>query len=110
MLADCGLDIQAIRNPRDLAYEQCLEILKSLEWPITFEELARSACERNEQVLHYVVGQTELHKGNSYKLRSNHKLRAVLEMLLDHSCVKVVRQKPVTLKWVPDTQGNPPTH
>jgi DNA replicative helicase MCM subunit Mcm2 (Cdc46/Mcm family) len=37
-------------NPRDIAYEQCLEIMKETTCPILFEEVISTACERNPQV------------------------------------------------------------
>jgi hypothetical protein len=81
-------------NPRDIAYEQCLEILKEIMSPILFEEVINMACERNPQVNRYIG----LHR----KLRDNAKLRPILEMLENHSHVNLVRIKPVVLEYVDD--------
>jgi hypothetical protein len=81
-------------NPRDIAYEQCLEIIKETLSPILFEEVINSACERNPQVSRYI--------GLRRKLRDNAKLRPILEMLENHSHVNLVHRKPVVLEYMVD--------
>jgi DNA replicative helicase MCM subunit Mcm2 (Cdc46/Mcm family) len=92
-------------NPRDITYEECFKVLKELAFPISYEEVVRMACERNVQVARYVDG-----KGRrpNLKLRYNKKLRPVLEMLEDHTHVKIIQTKPVVLQYVDrkaDTSG-----
>jgi hypothetical protein len=70
------------RNPREEAYEQCLDILMESIFPILFEELIKRACERNPQVAKYI--------GKVYKLEYNKRLRPILDMLRNHSRIKEV--------------------
>jgi|RhiMethySRZTD1v2_1073278.scaffolds.fasta_scaffold06164_15 MoxR-like ATPase len=84
-------------NPRDIAYEQCLQIIKETLSPILFEEVINSACERNPQVSRYI--------GLRRKLRDNAKLRPILEMLENHSHVNLVHRKPVVLEYIDGKAG-----
>ena len=81
-------------NPRDVLYEECLGILMESKFPISFEELVKSACSRINQIERYI--------GKSFKLQDNIKLRAVLDMLRNHSRVKEVKMKPVVLEYMHD--------
>jgi DNA replicative helicase MCM subunit Mcm2 (Cdc46/Mcm family) len=84
-------------NPRDITYGECLKVLQESVFPISYEEVVKSACGRNPQVANYII----LGNGNgSLKLRDNKKLRPVLEMLQNHSRVKVIRSRPVVLQYV----------
>ena len=79
-------------NPRDVTYEECLGIIRECRFPIAFEEVIKSACENNPQVSRYL--------GSRSKLRDNVKLRPILEMLQNHSQVKMVRMKPAVLEYM----------
>ena len=81
-------------NPRDVAYEECLSIIRESRFPISFEEVVKCACKRNPQVGRYL--------GLYHKLRDNQKLRPILDMLLNHSHVKMVQMKPVVLEYIQD--------
>jgi hypothetical protein len=61
----------------------------------SFEELVIAACQRNEHVKRYVV--------DRFKLENNIKLRPVRDMLLNHSSIKMVQQRPIVLQWIEDT-------
>jgi hypothetical protein len=56
------------------------------------EELVTTACKRNEQLKQYL--------GDEIKLRKNWKLRPILDMLINHTCIKSVQQKPIVLEWI----------
>jgi hypothetical protein len=79
-------------NPRDITYNECVKILKETKSPIFLEELVITACKRNEQLKQYL--------GDEIKLRKNWKLRPILDMLLNHTCIKQVQQKPIALEWI----------
>jgi hypothetical protein len=83
------------RNPRDIAYEECVDVLKSSKFAISYEELIRSACNRNEKVKRYI--------GDKYKLEHNIKLRAIVELLQNHNHIIQTSQKPIVFQWI-DTQ------
>jgi replicative DNA helicase Mcm len=79
-------------NPKDVAYEVCLSILRENKWPVKFEEVVKTACERNQQVRHYI--------GNSFQLSRNHKLRPIRDMLKDHSKIKIVQNMPLIFEYM----------
>jgi MCM2/3/5 family protein/minichromosome maintenance replisome factor len=81
-------------NPRDTTYNECVKILKEIKSPIFLDELVITACKRNEQLKQYL--------GDELKLRKNWKLRPVFDMLLNHTCIKQVQQKPIILQWIDD--------
>jgi hypothetical protein len=84
-------------SPREVAYNECINILKeSKSTAISFEELVKSACERNEHIKSYL--------GSKFKLQDNIKLRPLLDMVVNHSRVKQVKDKPVVLKWIDDAR------
>ena len=79
-------------NPRDVAYEECLSILRENKWPVSFEEIVKTICEKNQQVRHYI--------GHSFELSQNKKLRHVCDMLENHSKIKTVQNKPLVLMYM----------
>jgi DNA replicative helicase MCM subunit Mcm2 (Cdc46/Mcm family) len=81
-------------NPRDTAYNECLNVLMESAYALSIEEIFKTACERNAQVARYL--------GNLYKLERNIRLRPVLEMLKNHSRIKIVQMKPMLLQYIPD--------
>jgi replicative DNA helicase Mcm len=104
ILEDYGKAISEIEDPRQVAYKAFLFELKAAGYPVAFEELALSVCEKTdyEQVKHYILGDTKIDRNTTrrLKLRNNYKLRTVLDMLLNHSSVKEVQQKPVIIQWI----------
>jgi hypothetical protein len=81
-------------NPRDVTYNECVSILRrAAQWePISFEEVIRAVCDRNEQVKRYL--------GRDLRLRNNIKLRHIREMVLNHEHVKLVQDKPTVFQWI----------
>ncbi|CAN5306031.1 minichromosome maintenance protein MCM [soil metagenome] len=79
-------------NPRDVVYEVCLGVLRESKWPISFEDIVKSACDRNQQVRHYI--------GHTFELSQNHKLRPIREMLENHSRIKIVKNTPLVFKYM----------
>ena len=85
-------------NPRETAYNECLNVLMESPYPLADEEMYRTACERNAQVALYI--------GKSFKLENNKKLRPILDMLQNHSRVKIVQMKPIVLQYMPAKDGS----
>jgi hypothetical protein len=87
--------VNVISNPREITYNQCVEILREVQVGISLEELIKRSCERNEQIKNY------LNFGNdkSLRLRDNKKVRDIYEMLLNHKNIKRIQEKPVVLQW-----------
>ncbi|HEU4823511.1 MAG TPA: hypothetical protein VFS97_08820, partial [Nitrososphaeraceae archaeon] len=90
--------IPITKNPRNIAYGECIDIIENSGFAISFEDVIRSACQRNEQVRNYI--------GSKFKLENNKKLRPLLDMLLNHDSVKAVQQKPWVLQWIKDDNSN----
>jgi len=88
-----GQVIKAAIDPRDLACEEIINVIKQVKSPISFEEAARDACQQNRQVKDYF--------GPNLKLRDNNKLHDVSERVREYNNnVKVVQIKPLFLEWV----------
>jgi replicative DNA helicase Mcm len=92
ILQQLNMVVASPSNPRDAVYEECLGILMKSRFAISFEELVKSACERNKQVERYI--------GSSFKLEENKKLRLILDMLRNHSRIREVKMKPVVLEYI----------
>ena len=102
ILEDYGKAIGDMQDPRLVTYNLCLSELKDAKYPVTFEELAKVACEKDELVMRYIIGGTKIDRNGTtkLKLRNNHKLRNVLDMVLNHSSVRQVQQKPLIIQWI----------
>jgi replicative DNA helicase Mcm len=85
-------------NPRDIAYNECVNILKDSRFAISFEEIVKTACNRNEHVKRYLNGK--------FKLQDNIRLRPLPDMLLNHSSIKMIQHKPMVLQWIDDKDRN----
>ena len=88
--------LQAVKipeNPRDVTYKICLEILKAHRANgMSLLEVIKIAKQENEQIKDYL--------GNDLRMQSNYKLRAVYELLVNNSNIKIVNEKPVVLKYI----------
>jgi DNA replicative helicase MCM subunit Mcm2 (Cdc46/Mcm family) len=78
-------------NPRHTVFNECLNILEESHRPFAFDQLISTVCTRNEYAQAYV--------GTKHKLQNNKKLRAIADMVLNHSLVKCIKQKPLVLQW-----------
>lgn len=96
LLQQYQLIVKLPQNPRDAAFNECLNILKETKQQMTSEELAKMASERNEQVEHYFEG--------IFKMSKSSKIRSVVNMLVNNDCIKLIQQKPVILQWMRETQ------
>jgi len=56
------------------------------------------ACQKNEQVRNYL--------GTKLNVKSNWKLRAVKDMLLNHPCIKQANDRPILLLWFEDRSAS----
>jgi replicative DNA helicase Mcm len=84
-------------NPRDVTFNECLKILRETQVAITLEELLKQACHNNHYIERYICF------GNKpLRLRDNIKVRRVYDMLLNHTDVRRVQEKPVILQWLCD--------
>jgi MoxR-like ATPase len=95
MMVQYDETVEKILDPREITYNTCLDVLKKSESPITIEVMCQKAIEQNQQITYYL--------GYTWNIQSNHKLRQVIDSLLNHPCVKKVGSKPIVLQWLSDT-------
>jgi hypothetical protein len=81
-------------SPRNITFQECIVTLRDIKSPITLEELLKNVCQNNNYVKNYLC----FGNGN-LRLSDNMKVRNVYEMLLNHSNVRRVQEKPVVLQW-----------
>lgn len=89
ILKDYGESVDVVSNPRELAYQLCLAIIKTSKEPITLVDALTIACKQHDQVRYYI--------GGKMSVEENHKVRMIRDMLLQTSSLMVVKQKPLTL-------------
>ena len=90
------------QDPKDLACEKSVEIIKRFEkfGGISLEALFTTMCEENKQLATYFGYDV----GKSLKIRDNIKTRDVYELIKKqrHPNIIIKDEKPVVLKWVCD--------
>src|SRR5262249_5725271 len=86
-----GQIIKIIESPRDVTYREILSIIKATRCPIELTEATSMASQKNEQIRNYL--------GTRLNVKSNWKLRAVRDMLLNHTSIKQVNDKPIVLLY-----------
>lgn len=94
MMVQYGQFVQTIINPKQEAYGIFLEILKRTRSPISLEEVCQKACHESKHVSAFL--------GNKMSTRSNHKLRDVVDMLLNHPGIRRIQNRPTVLLWLGD--------
>jgi DNA replicative helicase MCM subunit Mcm2 (Cdc46/Mcm family) len=95
IMVQYGQTVGEIQDPREIAYNACLDVLKKSETGMTIEAMCQLAIEANDQIGSYL--------GYIFTIEQNHKLRQVVDSLLNHPCVKKVGNHPIVLKWLADT-------
>jgi hypothetical protein len=86
-------------DPKNIAISVFTDILKTSSIGYSLEELTKTACEKNEYVKSYLLG----NKNNSnhlLKLESNRKLGSVYGLLIENSHIDRVKEKPIVLQWI----------
>lgn len=94
MMAQYGPTVGMVTGLREVTYMTFLDILQKTKSGITVEELCKKACEQNHEIAEYL--------GNRWSVEHNHRLRHIIDMLLNHSNVRRIGQKPIVLKWISD--------
>jgi len=97
-----GEVIKAVVDPREIACDQIVGIIKQTEGPVSFEEAARIACNQNQVVKDYV--------GPNMKLRENNRLHDTSERVRQYNNIKTIKLKPLVLDWIKTTETVGPTH
>ena len=81
-----GKVIEKISNPRSITAQSFFNILKQTDIGFSIIELCKTACEENKQVAEYL--------GNKWSLQNNHKLKIVVDILVNRQDIKIIQQKP----------------
>ena len=97
MLVDFQKSVVVSQSPRDLAYNECLLLLEQSKGSggITLEEMVKQICESNEQLANYFE-----YPEKQLRIKNNRKMRNVCEMLLNHSNIKKIQERPIVLQWI----------
>ena len=70
-----------------------VDILKHTKIGITItENCVRWSCKENKQIAEYL--------GEKWNVEHNHKLRTVIDLLLNHGKIKQVNAKPMVLQYI----------
>ena len=86
-------------HPRDIAFQECVSILKDGKsfGGFIFKDLIEKVCQRNEQLArHFGYGKVSL------QIKHNKKSRNVYDMLLNDSKINKIGEKPIVLQWLSD--------
>jgi DNA polymerase family B len=91
-------DLGEVGKNQHIVVRECINILQEYDnTEILFEHLLRLASSQNSQVALYL--------DNKFKLRDSRKLKPILEILLEHPCIKQVKESPITLRWLGRERG-----
>ena len=93
-----GEVIKAVVDPREVACDLIVGIIKQTEGPVSFEEAARIACHRDQVVRDYI--------GPNMKLRENNRLREISERVRQYSNIKTIGLRPLVLEWIKTKEQN----
>ena len=95
-------------DPKNIAISVFIDILKNSAFAYTLEELAKTACEKNDYVKSYLLGGN---KNNNYKhllkIENNRKLRSTYELLIENPNIKKEQEKPIVLQWINPISSSP---
>lgn len=71
---------------------ECVDILRTLEIAIIFDELIDLACQVDER--------TKLYLGEKRKMSNNYKVKCIAQIIKEQPNIEIIRQKPLELKLV----------
>jgi replicative DNA helicase Mcm len=92
MYVQYGKVIEKTSNPRDITVNSFFNILKQTDTGFSINELCKTACEENKQISEYL--------GNKWTLQNNHKLKSVVDILINRQDIKIIQQKPLVLQYI----------
>jgi|tagenome__1003787_1003787.scaffolds.fasta_scaffold20988334_6 DNA replicative helicase MCM subunit Mcm2 (Cdc46/Mcm family) len=98
ILLQYGEVIRASIDPREVACDEIVKIIKKTIGPILFEEAAKEACHTNQLVNDYI--------GQNLKLRDNKRLEEISKRVREHSNVAVVGLKPLILELIKENSDS----
>jgi replicative DNA helicase Mcm len=90
-------------DPKDIAVVEFTNILKESHFAFSLEGLAKEACEKDQYVKSYLLGNIDnktINLNSFLKIETNRKLRSVYDLLLENPNIKRVNEKPIALQWI----------
>jgi len=95
IMVQYGQTVGQITSPHEIAYKTCLDILRSSQGiGMTIEAMCEIAVKTNDEVALYL--------GYIWKIKHNHKLRSVIDALLNHPNVKRIGENPIVIQFLSD--------
>ena len=98
MWSQYGKIVRAISSPREVTSHVFYQVLKVTRSGMTIHELCKKACNMSNEVKDYL--------GDKYELERNHKLKSVIDDLLNNSRIRRIGEKPMVLKYIENTEIN----
>jgi len=92
MYVQYGKVIEKTSNPQDITVNSFFNILKQTDAGFSISQLCKTACEENKQISEYL--------GNKWTLQNNHKLKSVIDILINRHDIKIIQQKPLVLQYI----------
>jgi replicative DNA helicase Mcm len=97
MWSQYGKIVRAISSPREFTSQVFYHELKVTQVGMTIYELYKRACSVSNEVKDYL--------GDKYNLEQNHKLKSVINNLLNNSHIRRIGEKPIILKYIENTES-----
>lgn len=106
MMIQHGQMVKISLSPKERIYEKFIENLQNSKLGITIYELCKIACKEDPDIDAYL--------GKKWSIENNWKLRPIVDMLKNHSQIRIINIKPLVFQWVfrsdvldvPETSSN----
>ena len=98
MSTAAGKILNLVTSPIDTACKAFVETLRTTRYAMTTAQLYNSVCDQNAN------SRVKEYLGDESKIEKNWKLRAVIDKILQNSHIKLVQDKPKTLRWIDVSQ------
>jgi hypothetical protein len=96
MWSQYGKVARVIMSPRELTYEMCYRVLQATNSGMTIYELCKMACNYSDEVHQYI--------GDKWSLENNHKLKPIIDNLMNNSHIRRIGERPLVLRYVENTK------
>jgi replicative DNA helicase Mcm len=90
-------------DPKSIAISEFTKILKESHYAFSLEELGKIACEKNEYVKSYLLGNVNNKTNNPnhfLRIENNRKLRSIYDLLIENPNIRRINEKPIALQWI----------
>jgi DNA replicative helicase MCM subunit Mcm2 (Cdc46/Mcm family) len=87
-----------IADPRSLAYDETVAVIRQQSVPIDLTEAIRMACQKHKQIAYYL--------GAPLDQSRNKKVRSLCNKILENRSIARVKVKPLVIRWAGDKSRN----